>query len=689
MKQNIKLKKTTNKITALVILTGLLTGFLLSVMATMMYIGHGINWNRFFSPGVVYDFSQKDLKKSSSGWIYDEQLQGHWIQTDKSLKRYLLNGTERKWGYLYINVKDMSLPEVEGMIYYYNKEQEKVSEQPVVLYKGENVLILQEEIPMYKMGIRVLNAQGQFISIDSMQIRTKASGYIPQRFVKILTVSYCGFLLVFFFFVMWCRRYGNVEKKEKVKKIWESHLEILQYAFQLVGDGIEHKLGKRLTEKQRKSVSILLFCLLFAWLIVGNVLNWSSSREYYRYHVLVCVVLVIAIAALSWEKPLRNIKWNNPLIVSWVFLCIGMMISDVLVEKSINMVGAVMFFVGGYFIYIWGNMGYSKEVIGNILKALKIIFLIGTVYCMIFREKRLAIDYNGIFRSSEEFSMYAVLMFGVFLTDLDYLIKKSIKLPWKDEEWFHRKRCYKEYAISISGIAIAAYFIIRAGHITGMVTAIVVLLIFIAKQWVSARDMFKMVRQIFPYAFCGCIIGFAMVCGVHFATKYLPGLWDLDVEYKKETLVTGVSDELREAFNAMQPGLMSGVTQKEDMETLTVWKNYIRNWNLLGNRKTILNIFRVSMPAGNGYITMAYRYGMFILVPYIIWHVCLLGTSIKKCFGRRKSAVGIDADFWLLTVVVIFIGFSVYGNPEIAFGHPLWICMYLGTGFWFMENEIF
>lgn len=73
MKQDVKEKKTLNMIEIRKKDSGkrnigwwmfviLFAGFLLSVMATMMYIGGEINFKRFLSPNTVYDVSKKELK---------------------------------------------------------------------------------------------------------------------------------------------------------------------------------------------------------------------------------------------------------------------------------------------------------------------------------------------------------------------------------------------------------------------------------------------------------------------------------------------------------------------------------------------------------------------------------------------------------------------------------------------------
>lgn len=192
--------------------------------------------------------------------------------------------------------------------------------------------------------------------------------------------------------------------------------------------------------------------------------------------------------------------------------------------------------------------------------------------------------------------------------------------------------------ISISGAAISSFFLMRAAHITGYVVAALMILLFIGKDFSTVKENFMELRRIwFKIAFGG-IVAFLIVCGVHISTKYLPQALGTEIEYENEVLLTGVSDEMKEAFEALALGLMAGVRQKEDMEPLIVWKTYVRKWNLLGNSTKTLKVFRKRVQAGNGYITLAYRYGMFVLLPYVIWQISLLLTGIKKSLSNREGS---------------------------------------------------
>ena len=105
-----------NRWAKLKIFVCLLAGALLCAMVSILYMSENFNLDRFFSPGVVYDFPQKDLRKPSKSWIYDEENGLYQLAGDDALNKYLLNGKAKKWKYLYLTISSMDVPQMEGAI---------------------------------------------------------------------------------------------------------------------------------------------------------------------------------------------------------------------------------------------------------------------------------------------------------------------------------------------------------------------------------------------------------------------------------------------------------------------------------------------------------------------------------------------------------------------------------------------
>ena len=612
-------------------------------------------------------------------WLYDEASQKYCLQNDRALKKYMLDGRERSWGYLYLHISGMSLPEMEGRLNYYNKGNQLVLEQPIFLHEGENIILLQETEAMCRMGIRILDAKGQSFSIQSMQIREKASGYASRRFVKIFGTAFAGFLVVFWLFFTFRKKFAlQLKIQRSVEGFYASFVEILQYTYQVFFEKPGEKIAGGLGKKEKNDMRTFLFSLLFFWMVTGNALNWSANKEYYRFHGAACLVLLLSISMFSWEKPLKQIAWKNPFAASWICLWSGMAISDFFVKKEIGMIGVFMLFGGGYVLFAWENMEKKEEMIYNMLDALEKTFWAAVAYCMLFRAKYPGIHYNGIFPSSEEFAMYAVLMLSVFLLRMDGDIRKSAV----------GKIFFWKYAMHISGGAAAFYFTLRSGNPMGGITAFLIIGLFAMRQIFLLSMPLKEICRVLAYLLKGSIVAFLLVCVVHASTKNLPVFLGMDVAYEMERLTTGLDDEMKEALNELEPGSMDGVKQDEDTETKVVQTNYIRKWNLFGNKNNKLKVFRSYAVPNNGYIYTAYKYGLFLLVPYVVFQICFLGKGISVYVRKKEKVEDMDADFWLLMVGILFTEFCINGNLELAcLGHPLWICYYMGAGYWFTERK--
>lgn len=658
----------TGKLNKLRIFLMVFAGFLMSFLVTMIYIGGDLNFKEFTSAGRVYDFSQKEICKTVSRWRYSEEAEGFWIRKDNALKKYLLDGGEHRWRYLYITVRELSMSPIPANIVYYSKENKKITEQSISLEQGENIIILNEEIPMYRMGIRLLDGDGQFIAIQSMQLRWNPSGMAPGRFEKIFLISYGAFLVILGGYFL-LRRKGIIKIPEKGQGYFKQWIDLLRYAYHLCIDRAGKINYDKFQKKERSFFRRLSFSLIFLWMIFANVSGWIVNNERYRYHILICSVMILLISVFTWEKPVKGQNWTTVICKAWLILAAGMVISDLFVDTRAKFAGIALLLPCGILIAAWRSMEQPKELVYEILQALEIDFGIAVIYCMIFRTKKLTIQYNGIFRSSDEFSMYAVLMLSVFMMEIYWLINKE-------------KRNFRKFTFYMAGAAVSFYFVIRAAVGTGIAAVLCIFLILAVRECRMYRKWVVKMQKIGSTVVLAAGIAFLCVCAVHFSTKCLPDFLHTAIEYNNERLVTNVSPEEMKAFEELQPGLMKGAVSRESMEIPVIQKNYIRKLGLIGRGEKV-KVFRKAVPAYSAYLQQAYRYGIFILLPYVILQIGMAAKGFTEC--RRRKAEG-DVSLWIFMVSAIFICFSIGGNAETAFGHPLWFCFYILGGFWFEDT---
>lgn len=660
-----------NRWTKLKIFVWLLTGALLCAMVSILYMSENFNLERFFSPGIVYDFPQKDLQKSSKTWIYEEEDRAYRLAGDDALNKYLLNGKAKKWKFLYVTVSSMSVSQMEGAIVYYTKENARVFEQPVTLSPGENMVALADHIPIKRMGIRVLNQGGESLSISSMQIRTTSNRFPIKRCVKVFSAAFAGFLVFF-----GCVFFYDKKHPWTVTVNPYRFVEDLQYVFRILGDGCGRRAKGKLTEKQRNLGRIGGLAGLFLVMIIGNGLNWTKKADF-RYYALGCLALLVLYGILAWRKSWKYVDWKHPLASAWLCLYIGVVISDFLVDKGSGLISSMFLLSGSFFLFSLNQKENRGRAAYDIMKALELVFPMVCLYCMLCRRKKIAISYNGPFRSPEDLAMYASLMLSVFLMELDASFYQMVSNK--------EKKAAKSCACYVVGAAVSLYFVLRAEEPMGYLASLIVACCFCWRQVKRYPHILSEVKKIFPEVVTWGIAAIVAVCLVHYSVKYIPSILNTEVEYKKETLVTGKDDGIRELFQALEPDL-ARAEQRKDRELPVIWRNYLRKLNLLGNPGAV-QVFRERTPAYSGYVFIMYRYGIFILVPYVVFQICMAGFAIQTIrSGGAKGRPQADGAFWMSMVVLVFLCFCIEGNVESLLGNPLWFCFYLGGALWFAES---
>lgn len=647
-----------------------LVAILISVMLVMMRMGGSVNFNEFMSADRVYDISPTELQKESSTWSYDKEKKGYWLLSDKASIRYYLDGNEQVWNYLYITVNRLSTESLEGMLKFYNKDGEKAAEQMFALTKGKNMIVLDGDIPMKKLGIVISDAQGQFISISAIQIRTTPSWFTIPHFLKLFVPIFVVIMAVLLIFVRLGRKFYRKKPIEENNVL----VDIIQNGIQVSGDFFGSRIGGRLSQEQRKTMRRFLFSALFVWMLVGNVAGWLDDLEGYRFHILICAVLLLVISFVSWEKPLEKQLWRKPIIVSWLWIWFGMLLCDFFVVKKVeSAAGHAMLFSGLVFIFFWQNIRRPERILYDLIASLEITFLIGTLFCMFFRMKKPAIDYHGMFQSAEELSMYGVLMSVVFFTEINWLIEKNFDRSVQR----NRKRQFYLCLKNVLGAGASLFFILRSNHMPGIVAYLLISILFTVKALGTINGDFMKCKKLFIDFAVAVVFAYLCVCVIFVSTKYLPGYLNLDLEYEQEVFLTKLTEEDKELFALQYPGSMKHVQTKDKEKLPVIWQNYARRLNLFGHQGE-LKVFRRKIPAYSGYLSMAYHDGIFILLPYIMFQLTMLSVAIKGIFPGNKRRT---ASILFLGIGISNLCFAVCSNTEILWGHPLWLCYYLSVGY--------
>ena len=647
----------------------LLIGFVTCLMFSMMSLGGKVNWNCFLGAESVYDFPQKDLKKSSKGWTYDESLEGYSITNGNAVNKYRVDYKSKQWKYLYVTLEQLSVPVLSASLEYYNKDGELLGEQAIQLMKGKNEICMNEEIKVYRIGIRVRDAKGTFFSIASMQARSEAEVYTSKRFLG----SMCVFVIIF---GIGCALWTNIRKRRGVTVSF-SHLygmvDVLQTCYILVGDYFGIAFYRRIGKKGRDAVLRMTLCVFFAWIFFFAVMDWANDEQYYRFFVLGCIILLVLAGSLLWERELVKICWRTPGATAWVVLWIVVILSDAFVEQGNKFIGYIMLLAGGYFIFIWNQMKYPKKVFYILMESLEIDFLLVTVICMICRQQKISVYYNGIFPSAEEFAMYALLMYAIFFIGA--------------YRRFTQRAVWWKCVTKVVGLAISLYFVERSAGIVGYIALIlitVIALIVITIQCRGMQRLIQILRGQIVKILIACCIGVFTVLVVHAATKYLPEYLGTNCAIEGEFLVSNLPTSELDKYKILLPDELEDVKSQDTLEIQTYQKSYARMLNLMGHMSEV-RVYRKIVSPYCGYLGMMYRYGVYALIPFLLFQI----YSIVHAIGGLKCQ-NIDEHpehLMMLLVDMIAICFCVCGNFTVSITQPIVWFFYLMNGYYFIKKE--
>lgn len=651
------------------ILPVLLTGILTCLMISMMSLGGHINLQCFLGTESIYDFPETEFVKLSKGWEYDAFSEGYYIVKKNAVNKYRIDHTAKTWKYLYITLDKLSVPSLSATLEYYNKEKELLFEQPISLVQGKNEILMNEEISVYRIGIRIRDAKGTFFSISSMQARSERDVYDAEKFRQLMLITNGIFFAGFSVWLIFRRKYSGRRKKIRQQSVPD----VLQTAYVMFGDYFGQRIAGRMSRKTRTLARRILFSVFFAWIIFCQIMGWTGNEETYRFFALGIVFFLLFAGILSWERPLTFVRWETPLASAWMFLWIAVMISDFFVEKGIKFSGHIMFLAGGFFIFVWNQMERPRVIFKEIIESLELDFWLVVVVCMLFRQKKIAVYYNGIFCSAEEFTVYALLMFGVFLTGV-------IKLRFEKDAW---KKC----AAKIAGMGSSVYFVLRAGNNSSILAmGLVALVLILLSVFQNKTDLYAYFATIKKHIGKVLISGSAavvFVCLVHAAIESLPGMLKTDAAFENDVLVSVLPTEELVKYQILFPEELKDVVSWDTLEIEQYQKSYARLLNLTGHMAKV-RVYREIVEPYNGYLGMMYRYGMYAVVPLVLYQVYVLGMAYHFSKQHRHKN---REQLWMISVAITVIYACLAGNLYVSLSHPLLWCFYLMGGYYFVERK--
>lgn len=629
----------------------LFAGILICISAACMKYSDSFNFEQFLANGDVYEFSQEELTTSTDSCVYNSVANVYITYADWANKEFAKLPENKSWSYLYLNIANMNVGYTTWKIEYFNGANKKLGDQSIGVVNGENMIPITYADPFRRIQIVIENQPNLAFTLNQVQLRDSASTLnIPALLWQ--TITYFGiYLLVslLFWFIWKGHPYGIVE--------------LLQYVFILFGDYVGSRIGGNLTMKAKNRLRTFLFWFLYIYMAVWNIIGFYQQKEFYKYGILVSVLTLVLIGLVSWEKPLHYLRWDGVIQIAWLVLWSMVCVSDLVVSKFYKFTGYAFLFGVGFFFFAWNNMERPKWIRNNMVRALEWTLPLCMVFCLLFRQKKAFVLYNGPFANREYLAAYAVIMLVAFLSELYYCL-------------FHTKVVHRMKKMILFGIGatVSVYYLYVSYTLICIVTSIVVILLF-AVMLLQKRKYFTLgMPKTVGMLLVAIIFSVAVILPFHMALKSLPGYLGTNLEYQDDKLETRLDVATVEAYQLSDPMVWREVTSTADLSAKQVWKEYLGRMNLFGHADMLYVDHQQTM-AGDGWIEMAYRYGIFILIPY-----SLLLISCLYCAWKEKS-------YLMFAATVAFGIVMLTQNIELPFAQPLWLVFYLGMGGWFVSEE--
>lgn len=649
----------------------IMCGVIASLSCAAMWVSGSFNLNRFCNIE-AYDVTKAEREALGVALQYVEQKAGVINVTEtEAVKRIDIKGAMVPWQTLVLDLDEMNREHMVWEINFLDKQGNQVYTQEVQLTEGENVVELPKE-KFAAMEIRIYEQTGSEFLIRKMQLLK------GDKIVK--TSQYLGTTVIFFIIYLlvvyvcskvWKKRKGHGKASKNLIYVFNSKLQDIY----LKAGSMLPNWGEKYSQKSISMARrILLLGMLYYMLVINN-RDTYFNPQYFLRHVVIWAIFLITTGALCKEGNLRKLRWNVPFAGVWTVFFIWVCISEFLVKKRLCGWGYLMLFAAGFLFFMWGNMKKPEQFQRDIVKAIEWFSVINLVFCLISRPRIEGLSYQGIAWNPNIYAQYLMPMAVVFFAEADAWILKRQK----------GKICF--YA-AMTGCCYYLGWISQSR--TVLLSLAAVLIVFIIKQMRNVA-MLQAKKRVLIFMTAVCVIGvpaaaFSNWCINNIAEKLETQIVFPRDDYKIEVKVPSLKLEVQ----AMETGIRESrvvrkLVESNDMESITsgrnlYWKAYLRDMNLWGHEYQ-LEIWGAKRGEHSGFITIAYRYGVFAIIPYLL----IIGYLVRYSWHYMKKQK--HYAFYPIGITMGMICILLVENVERPFYSVACLAFWLLPGFFMNCNS--
>lgn len=652
----------------------LMIGIVASMSAAGMWISSSRSFNKLYDVGEVYDVEWEQKQINGTGWEYNKNNDMVSIREDSASKPFVIKRKPYVWNYCVVKIEDINQESMKWNIVYYNADGVAFAEDNFELKEGVNQIpiLVKEEIS--KIEVKVNDSSGLKFKLQYVQFRKTYLNFTVEKFIK---ASLC-FLLAYLILVCVFNTVAN-----KVNLKWNAYkcVDMLQTCYIYIGD-LVLKYRPQMAEKIRHRAITLCFVSMIVYLTV--IFNMNLFTKKYSLNLFVCAVIYCGIVILSIEKKLHKVDWKNVRMISWLTFLIMACISDLAVNKIYSGAGLVMLLIVGMLFFIWHNSDKQYIWINDFVNAVHCTFIGTIIFCLVCRPEMSGVRYLGLFYNPNTFGDYLTLVFAITLGTWTNI--RVSKRNWKYEllvwiEW------------------IAVLFFAWKTQARGNLLAMSIIFLFYFIYWWKLRKVVFGRVNLRWITVLGTIVMIQNIA-MQWSVENLPHLLktqfviERDV-YKEEEILLNLNEWFilkveatsNTTNNAKVSNRIISSLDATSLEQLTsgrtrYWISYTRQMNLLGHeKKGTVNGIRTS--AHNAFFDISHRYGVFIIIPYIILWGNLLFRGAKRIIFTKESSE-------MMLPFAVCLGYFIVAMSEPLeqpFSYAIWIGAYFLMGILMQSEE--
>ena len=658
-------------------LVQLMTSSVLGLVISAMIVSGTFSLKCFYDVGDIYEFTYSIRDVSGVNMVYDITDNIFRVNDDYAYKWFWLEGENaEKWNTLLVELEELDAAELNCLLEFYNGKQEPVlvGQQEVVLSEGRNIVDLTDVGKFSGILVIIEKQNGISFIWNKVQLYEQTPPAYEDYLMGVALV--CG-MISFIFFKLFDKKLIPILNKRIPKNMFRRYLNAVQQIMIQFAEMFPiftvhcNKFVVRIFRR------LILVGMFYYMTIVTN-MGVYAKKQYFHRHMLVVAVLFVIIALTCREKErLERLQSNNRFFSIWICMWVFTCISDFFVEKRYSGWGMIMLFTVGFFFLQWRNMAHPEELLEDIVKAVKYFSISHIIICWFTRPVISGARYAGIAWNPNIYAQYLVPMAAVCFGEID--------------QWMLKKK--KHILLETVMLIICYHMAVLSGSRTALVALAMIALGFISK-WIYNKCHMNLERKtsvIFIALFLICIAPVLtlntwclsnIVLNLNSQVIYPADsiqieLIQSDMAFFSET-VYGAST----LQQAIQRFSWRGSFEKFTSGRLSYWTAYLRNMNLFGHEYH-LSIWGNYRQAHCGLLEIAYRYGVFAVIPYILLLAGSIYLSWKYMRNELKQGKYASFPFFLIIGVVCII---MVENVERPFYSVSNIVLYMVIGL-FINGE--